>query len=414
MTTVTTAIVGAGQAGLAMSMALRARNVDHLLIERGTVGHAWKTQRWDSLTTLTPNWANGLPGAPYAGGDPDGFMHVSELIRNLDAAALRSDAPIRTRTEVRSVTRRYHGFVLGTSTGPVLCRTLVIATGACAQAHVPAIASEIPVRITQTTPARYKRPSDLPPGDVLVVGASASGVQIARELAASGRSVTLAVGTHMRLPRRYRGHDIEVWLDRLGFMDERAEDIDDLVRARRLPSPQLQGGSNPVDLNALQAIGVSIVGRLVDIRDGKALFSGGLSGLIAGADLKMARLLDQIDQWARVHGDEALLTDPDRPKPTSLPANPSLERDLEKDGFSSIVWATGFRPSFDWMTLPVFDPRDRLLHQGGVVAMPGIYAMGLPILRRRRSHLISGVQGDAEALAAHLRSHLDGRAMNAA
>lgn len=414
MNHVTTAIVGAGQAGLAISHALSEHGIDHLILEQGTVGHAWKTQRWDSLTTLTPNWANGLPGLPNVGDDPHGFMPVADLVEYLNVSAHRIAAPIRTQTEVLAVQPQSDGYLLKTSTGPISCRTLVVATGACAKAHVPALASHVPSAVVQTDPARYKRPGDLPEGETLVVGASASGVQIARELALSGRNVTIAVGNHMRLPRRYRGHDIEAWLEILGIMDERADEIDDLVRARRLPSPQLHGGSDPVDLNALQALGVTIVGRMVDVRNDKALFSGGLTGLVAGADLKMTRLLDQIDRWVQSERVEGLLPDADRPLPTGLPPSPPLERPLGKSGIKSVVWATGFRADLGWLGLPVFDARGRLKHQNGIIAMPGIYAIGLPILMRRRSHQISGVQGDAKELATHLRSFLDGHAVAAA
>ncbi|MEM9045419.1 MAG: NAD(P)-binding domain-containing protein [Pseudomonadota bacterium] len=410
MKTVSTLIVGAGQAGLAMSLALKSRDIDHVLLERGSVGHAWRTQRWDSLTTLTPNWANGLPGAPYVGADPNGFMPVSELVRNLESAAAKIDAPVQRDTDVQSVTRRDDGFQVDTSNGPFRCRSLVVATGACAQAHLPAVAAALPHGVEQTTPARYKRPGDLPDGQVLVVGASASGVQIARELARAGRSVILSVGSHMRLPRRYRGHDIESWLDLLGFMDERADDIDDLLRARHLPSPQLQGGSDPVDLNALQSLGVTIVGRLVDIRGDRAVFSGGLSGLVTGADLKMTRLLDDVDRWVHSNGLERLIDGPDRPADTRLALHQPLDWALGQGGIRSVFWATGFRPSLQWLTLPAFDARLRLRHRNGVVTVPGIYAMGLPILRRRRSHQISGVEGDAKALSEHLHGFLNGRA----
>ncbi|MEM9760982.1 MAG: NAD(P)-binding domain-containing protein, partial [Pseudomonadota bacterium] len=321
-------IIGAGQAGLAMSRALSARGVDHLLLERGAVGHAWRTARWDSLTMLTPNWANALPGAPYDGNAPDGFMTASAFSWRLDRYAHAIGAPVQDRTEVCAVRRDDAGYRIETTSGPVLGRSLVIASGACAQAAVPAISKAVPPGVLSTTPARYRRPSDLPPGGVLVVGASASGVQIARELQRSGRHVTISVGNHIRLPRHYRGRDIEGWLDAIGLLDERAEQIEDLARARQMPSPQLQGGPDAVDLNALQAIGVEVVGRLTDIRDGRALFSGGLHHLVAGADLKMARLLDQIDHWVHDHGHESALPPPDRPPPTRLPAAPALSLPL--------------------------------------------------------------------------------------
>ena len=409
MRAVTTLIIGAGQSGLAMSRALAHRGVDHLILERGAVANAWRTDRWDSLRLLTPNWANGLPGAPYRGPDPDGYMRVSELVERLDAYVSEIGAPVQCETEVLRVTQTDAGFRVDTSRGSVGCRALVLATGACARSHVPALAAAVPSGVFQTTPSAYKRPDDLPPGGVLVVGASASGVQLAREIMASGRPVTLAVGWHIRLPRTYRGRDVEWWLDSLGLMDERFDQVDDLARVRRTPSPQLIGAPEPVNLNALQDNGVEIVGRLMDIRDGAALFSGGLANACTSADLKMNRLLDAADEWATEHGLDDALLPPERPKLTRAPRAPALSRSLTDGGIRSIVWATGYRPDFSWLDLPVFDARGRLRHHGGVVAAPGLYAMGLTFMRRRRSHQISGVGDDAHELSAHLNAFLDGR-----
>lgn len=413
MRAITAAIVGAGQAGLAMSRELTHRGVDHLILERGAVAQAWRADRWDSLRLLTPNWANGLPGSPYPGRDPDGYMPVSELVAQLDGYARAIDAPIEGDTEVVRVSSSGARFHVETSQGPFACRALVMASGACAQARVPALADGIPPGIFQITPSAYKRPDDLPQGGVLVVGASASGVQLAREIQRSGRPVTLAVGWHTRLPRAYRGRDVEWWLDTIGLLDERFDEMDDLERARRTPSPQIVGGSETVDLNALQECGVTIVGRLMDIRDKAALFSGGLANACASADLKMNRLLDAIDGWVTERGLDDALPPPVRPEPTRTPPAPALSCSLAEGGIASIVWATGYRPDFSWLDMPVIDPRGRLRHAGGVVAAPGLYAMGLTFMRRRRSHQISGVGKDARDLAAHLYAYLDGRAEDA-
>lgn len=234
-----TVIVGAGQAGLAMSRELSGRGVDHLILERGTVANSWRTERWDSLTLLTPNWANGLPGAPYEGAEPDGFMPVSELVERFDAYVSTIDAPIKDDTTVTNVVRTGSNYRIDTNHGPVLCETLVLATGACNRPKIPAIRSAVPPGLFQTTPLAYRRPSDLPYGGVLIVGASASGVQLAREIHSSGRPVTLAVGNHTRLPRSYRGRDIEWWLNATGLHDVTFDEIDDLDRARRTPSRNL-------------------------------------------------------------------------------------------------------------------------------------------------------------------------------
>ncbi|MEM1428378.1 MAG: NAD(P)-binding domain-containing protein [Pseudomonadota bacterium] len=405
----TAIVIGAGHAGLAMSRALSRRSIDHILLERGGPGHAWRTERWDSLRMLTPNWANGLAGAPYDGADPDGYMNATEFADRLARYAVTIEAPLRTDVTVRRVSRMAGsgrpGFLVETDQGPFSAEIVVNATGATAQPRVPALAAEIPSHVTQITPNRYRGPADLPPGDVLVVGASASGVQLAREIQLSGRQVTLAVGAHVRLPRRYRGRDIEYWLETSGINDERAEKVEDLSRARRLPSPQLLGGGI-VDLNALQGLGIEVVGRLSALRDGKALFSGGLAHLTASADLKMHRALDRIDAWIGAMARDAGTSPPDRPDPTTIPEAPRLSRDLSGT-LSTLVWATGYRPDHTWLDLPVFDPRGRLRHDGGVCPVPGLYVLGLPVLRRRRSHHISGASADSQDLSSLIARHLD-------
>ncbi len=414
MKPVSTIIIGAGQSGLAMSRQLMQRGVDHVLVDRGAIADTWRTQRWDSLRLLTPNWANCLLGDEYQGPDPDGYMDVAELVTRLEGYAHRTSALIYSATQVHRVCRSDNGYKLETSQGPLHSRTVVLATGAFVQPVVPALRSAVPGTVHQTTPNEYKRPGDLPEGGVLVVGAAATGVQLARELQASGRQVTLSIGGHIRLPRTYRGHDIEWWLHAIGLANERFDAVDDLERARRLPSPQLIGGPDPVDLNALQECGVEIVGRIAAIRDGQALFSGGLRHLCASADLKMHRLLDAIDAWITEWDLDSQLPATPRPAPTRLPVTPRLSRSLVDGGIRSILWATGFRPDFSWLDVPVFDRRGRLRHHGGVVDAPGLYVLGLPILRRRQSHQISGVGHDAAELSSHLRAHLDGRASQAA
>ncbi|TFH87299.1 pyridine nucleotide-disulfide oxidoreductase [Billgrantia azerbaijanica] len=405
---VTVVVIGAGHAGLAMSHYLAARGIDHVILERGEVGNAWRHERWDSLRLLTPNWQCRLPGLAYNGPEPHGFMDAAELVSLLGDYATHIAAPVQTHTAVRSVRPAEGGYRVITDRGDWRCRAVVLASGACNLPVVPALDAALPASLPRVTALGYRRPAQLPPGGVLVVGASASGVQIAEELQRSGRPVTLAVGEHVRLPRRYRGRDIQWWLEASGLLDEGPEDVDDPERVRRLPSPQLVGSAEhrQLDLNALQALGVRLVGRLVGLRDGTLQFSGSLPAHCAAADLKLGRLLDGLDAWARAAGVDDEFPPPERLPATRVPTAPRLGLDLDSGEIRSVVWATGYRPDYTWLQVPVLDRKGRLRHRGGVVEAPGLYALGLPFLRRRRSSFLHGADDDARALSAHLAAWL--------
>jgi putative flavoprotein involved in K+ transport len=224
--------------------------------------------------------------------------------------------------------------------------------------------------------------------------------------------VTLAVGEHIRMPRRYRGRDIQWWMDAAGILDLRHDEVDDLGRAREVPSLQLTGNDEGrmLDLNALTAIGVRLAGRLAGLRDGKALFSGSLANQAALSDLKMNRLLDAIDVWVAEKGLDREVPPPERFEPTRIEASPPLSLDLARAGIRTVLWATGFRPDYSWLEVPVLDRKGRIRHDGGVVDAPGLYVMGLPFLRRRKSALIDGAGDDARELSAHLAAYLGGKA----
>jgi len=266
----------------------------------------------------------------------------------------------------------------------------------------------VPSSVQSLTPFEYHNPDRLPPGGTLVVGASATGVQLADEIRRSGRPVVLSVGEHVRLPRTYRGRDVLWWMDASGVWNQRYDEIDDLTRARKLPSPQLVGTPErtTLDLNVLSAAGVSLVGRLATVRDGNALFSGGLRNQFALADLKMERLLDTFDEWARTHGRSQDINAPERFEPTRTPASSRLSLDLASGEVRSIIWATGFHPDYSWLHVPVVDRKGHLRHEGGVVDAPGLYAIGLPVLRRRKSTFIHGAEDDARDIVAHLAGYL--------
>jgi putative flavoprotein involved in K+ transport len=398
----TTVIVGAGHCGLAMSFCLAARSIDHVVLERAEVANSWRTQRWDSLRLLTPNWMTRLPGYAYRGGEPDGYLTARQVAAMLEDYAEATAAPVLAGTTVTSVRAAGDGFVVATDQGTWRAPAVVLASGAAAVPAVPPLARLVPAGITSVTPAGYRNPDELPPGGVLVVGASASGIQLADELCRSGRPVTLAVGEHVRMPRTYSGRDILWWMDATGLLDQRYDEIDDVVRARNLPSMQLVGSpGRTVDLNALRSAGVRLVGRLAGIRDGVAQFSGSLPNVCALADLKLGRLLDTIDAWAGVVGE--------RFAPTAV-CTPPLSQDLRSGEISTIVWATGYRPDLSWLEVPVLDRKGRVVHDGGVTAWPGLYLIGMPFLRRRKSSLIDGAAADAAELTAHLAGHLDAQA----
>jgi putative flavoprotein involved in K+ transport len=407
-------VIGAGHAGLAASRVLAERSIDHVVLERGEVANSWRHERWDSLRLLTPNWQSRLPGHAYDGTDPDGYMTAGEVADFIARYAALTQAPVRTSTTVTSITRHDEGaggragYRLVTSTGELHARCVVIASGACNRPSVPAVRAALPSSIAQFTTFDYRKPADLPDGGVLVVGPSATGLQLAAEIHQSGRPVTLSVGEHVRLPRTYRGRDVLWWMDRSGVWNQRYDEIDDLVRARRLPSPQLVGTPErtTLDLNALGAMGVEIVGRLSTVRDGRALFSGGLRNLFALADLKMERLLDTFDEWAAAHPREADGAPPERFEPTRVPAASPLQLDLRDGRIRSVVWATGFRPDYSWLEVPVVDEKGHLRHDGGVVESPGLYALGLPVLRRRKSTFIHGIEDDARDVIDHLAAYV--------
>jgi putative flavoprotein involved in K+ transport len=408
--TVTTVVIGAGHAGLAASRCLTERSIDHLVLERGEVANSWRRERWDSLRLLTPNWQSRLPGYRYEGADPDGYMTMGEVIDFISRYGVVSNAPVRTHTAVTCVRPAEGGYHVATSNGDVSCRTVVLASGACNVPSVPSLRAAVPASIQSVTPFDYRNPHTLPEGGVLVVGASATGVQLADEIHRSGRPVTLSVGEHVRLPRTYRGYDVLWWMDASGVWNQRHDEIDDLTRARRLPSPQLVGTPErrTLDLNALSGMGVELVGRLSAVRDGRALFSGGLRNQFALADLKMERLLDTFDEWARTSGHDNDVVAPERFEATRAPSSSRLSLDLRSGEIRSIVWATGFRPEYGWLDVPVVDDKGHLRHTGGVVDAPGLYALGLPVLRRRKSSFIHGAEDDAREVVDHLAAYLAG------
>jgi len=400
-------IVGGGQAGLALSHCLGRRGIAHAVLERGRIGERWRSQTWHSLRLLTPNWLNALPGSPYAGADPDGFLTRDAFVASLEAYAEHWQAPVESGVDVMSCRRNGSGFALRTSAGDWSARAVVVATGHCDKPVMPfRLDGKQPQSIHAS---QYRSPDALPPGSVLVVGASSSGVQIADELARAGRRVVLSVGKHTRLPRRWRGKDIFWWLCEMGFMAQRLDDLANPESAKRQPSLQLAGRLDKadVDLATLQAIGVQLTGRVQGIADGTVCFADDLAASLAAADAKQERLLGAIDRFAGA-------ARPMRREPVVLPSTYLRDLSLMDGSIGTVIWATGYARSFGWLEPFALGPDGELAHSDGTAIVPGLFALGFRFLRKRDSNFIGGVGTDAQAIATEISRYLDCYGLKAA
>jgi putative flavoprotein involved in K+ transport len=411
--TVDTVVVGAGHAGLAVSRLLTRAGRDHVVLDRGRIGERWRSERWDSLRLLTPNWMTRLPGMPWQGGDPDGFLPATRFADHLEHYAASFRAPVVGGTAVEAVTPLRRGtagvrdevrYAVSTDRGVWRARNVVVATGPHGVPQLPAgwRSSEV----TTVTSDQYRRPDALPAGGVLVVGASSSGTQIADELARAGRDVVLAVGRHTRMPRSYRGMDIFWWLQATGRLARTVDDVPDRERARREPSMQLVGrpaasSHARLDLPSLHARGVTVTGRLLRLDHGTAAFGEDLDETTAASDRTMYRLLDAVDHYAHAVGLDAELLPADRPAPCRLP-DPADSIDLKARGISTVVLATGFRPDQSFVRLPVFGPGGAIAQYRGVTRAPGLYVVGQRFQHRRDSGFIAGARHTARDVVSHL------------
>jgi putative flavoprotein involved in K+ transport len=395
MTSTPVAVLGAGQAGLAVSRLLTDADIEHVVLDRGRPAERWRSRPWESLRTLSPNWMSRLPGWVYTGADPHGFMPAREVADYLTAYARSFAAPVVTGAEIESLRTALGVYRIDTSVGSWSARAVVVATGWCDLPVVPDAASALDASLAQETAATYANPAGLPDGGVLVVGASASGVQLADELAAAGRNVVLAVGTHTRLPRIHRGMDILWWLSTMGTLDEQVRPAP--TRAAAEPSLQLAGRPDrrDVDLAALQARGVTLAGRLRDLEGRRARFADDLPASITDADLRMGRLLHRVDAYAHAVGLDDEIEPPARAPRTARAAGAPRELDLAAAGIGSVLWATGYRRAYPWLHVPVLDDDGEIRHVAGTTDAPGLHVMGMRRQTRRTSTFIDGVRHDA-------------------
>src|SRR6476646_2978065 len=390
MHAVETLVVGAGQAGLAVSRSLTGQGADHVVVERGRIAERWRSARWDSLRLLTPSWMSRLPAWSYPGPDPDGYMPASELVGYLEQYAGSFAAPVHENTTVELVETTAGGLRVVTDQRTWLARNVIVATGTENRAYVPSAASGIDPEIHQLTAARYSGPGQVPAGGLLVVGASACGVQSADD----------------------RDRDLLWWMERAGVLGQTIDQVHDARVARRAPSLQLSGrADHPVGLDALAARGVRLAGRLV-AADGRRLrFADDLPATIAGAQARMERLLRTIDGYLAHRGGEGA-GPADPPAQFTPPAGPA-ELDLRRAGIGTVIWATGYQPAYPWLRLPVLDRHGEIAHHRGVTSVPGLYVLGLKFLHRRNSTFIDGVAADARFVAAHLTRRMASRALAA-
>jgi putative flavoprotein involved in K+ transport len=396
-----TLIVGGGQAGLALSYHLRGLGREHLILERARVAERWRTERWDSLTFQFPSWSIRLPGLDYRGSDPEGFAPRDEVIRFLDEYRASIAAPVREGVTVRAVTAKAGSarYLVETDAGAYETANVVAATGPYQAPALPPAATALPSGIVQVHSSRYRNPAMLPPGAVLVVGSGASGCQILEDLLETGRTVFLSVGRHRRVPRRYRGRDVFWWLDRMGALDQTLEQRPD---ARSTPNPLVTGahGGHDIDLRDYARRGVTLLGHLREVGNGRLFLDDDVTSQIARGDEGMAAFARTADEWALreglgpPRGDERV----DRIPPTRLPAAPE-SLDLRAAGITTVVWATGFRPDFGWIRLPVLDAAGDAIHRHGITTCAGFYFLGLPWLSKLKSSVLCGVGEDAERLA---------------
>ncbi|MBO3751143.1 NAD(P)-binding domain-containing protein [Streptosporangiaceae bacterium NEAU-GS5] len=407
MRTTDIVIIGAGQAGLAVSRCLTEQGRDHVVLERGRVGQRWRGSSWDSLHLLTPNWLNALPGSRYHGPDQDGFSSATAFADRLVDYARSYGAPVVEHADVRSLRTRNGRFETATDDEAWRSAHVVIATGWCDRPAIPAMARALASDVHQVAPSAYRNPDALPPGGVLVVGASATGVQLADELAAAGREVTIAVGGHTRLLRTYRGMDIYWWLDRIGHLDKTIDEMPDGARARHEPSAQLIGTPDrrPLDLATLRAAGVRLAGRVTAVDGHRIRLAPDLPATMAAAETRLRRLLDRIDTHIDPHIDaHGLGHDVREPRCVEpvAPADAVTDLDLRAAGIRTVIWATGHRRSYPWLRLPVLDRHNEIRQYRGQTPMPGLHVLGQRFQHRRNSNHIGGVGRDATALADHM------------
>ena len=400
-------VIGGGQAGLSISYCLKQRGINHLVFEKNRMAEAWRTQRWDNFCLVTPNWQCQLPGFPYRGPDPDGFMKKDEIVEYIKAYAASFHPPLQEGVAVSCLWQDADGvFHVSTSTGDFTADQVVLATGGYQIANLPRTAEHFSAHIRQLHSSQYKRAADLPEGAVLVVGTGQSGCQIAEDLHLEGRQVHLCVGSAPRTARRYRGRDVVGWLHDMGYYDMPVHQhkLGDAVRARANHYVTGRDGGRDIDLRRFATEGMRLHGRLLEVEEGELRFGEDLRANLDGADRTSENIKDKIDEFIAAHGIEAPIEERYTPV-WQPPAEPERALDLAASGISTVIWSMGFRTNYSWVDLPIFNENGYPDHQRGVTPLPGLYFIGLPWLYTWGSGRFSGVAADAEFLADKVQAH---------
>ena len=387
-------VIGAGQAGLAVSHELSAHGVEHAVLERGAVGQAWRG-RWDSFCLVTPNWSVQLPGGAYDGPEPDGFMSRDEIVAYLERYATRIAAPVRENVDVAGVSPSDGGFLLETSEGDLAADAVVVASGSYRRPHLPPAADTLPAGLLRLTADDYRSPGELPDGAVLVVGSGQSGCQIAEELHDAGREVVLSCGRAPWLPRRCGDHDLVWWLRETGFLDASVDTLPG-PKARLFANVLASGrdGGHDLHLRVLRERGVTLAGRFLGVAGGRVRFGGDLGDSVAWGDERYAQLRALFESLARERGLEPPLGEPE-------PFDATAPESVEADRLAAVVFTSGFRPDYaSWLPSQAFDPLGFPLQRDGAsTVLPRLYFLGVHFLRKRKSSLLSGVGEDAAVVA---------------
>jgi putative flavoprotein involved in K+ transport len=397
-------IIGGGQAGLALSYYLTQQGRTHVVLERGDVGETWRSQRWDSFTLVTPNWMTQLPGFPYQGDDPDGFLPRGAIVEYLQQYAQSFNAPLQRGVQVTSVQQQSggDGYLVEADARTFNAANVVLATGAYPKPKLPTVSAALSGDIYQMHTSEYRNPQALPPGAVLVVGTGQSGCQIAEELHESGRQVYLSTSNCGRMPRRYRGKDTTWWCGKIGLYDRTLDQLPS-PSAKFACNPHVSGrhGGHDINLRQFARDGIILLGHLQAVQGKRITLAPDLEENLMKADAFALPFTQAIDNYIKMSSMDVAANDTDgevQPK-SAITVKPILTLDLQSAGISTIVWATGYKLDFGWVQIPVFDETGYPVHQRGVTASPGLYVLGLHWLYKAKSALLYGVGEDAAFVA---------------